>query len=165
MISGRLSDKVAFVVIYTLVSVLIVIKGAQTVANYAVDVVFYHEYLQPWETRLIAIRHQIALWPPMDTGDPGAYMRGLVKIMSANGLAPPKSNTKEAYVYRIRKIGERTQQVLVKATLEQMVIYNLPVSTFDRLDRFIDGRSDPAAGRLTGRWSTDGVTRIADWRM
>lgn len=165
MLSGRVTDKLVFVAIYTLVAVLVVIKGARHVANYAMDAGFYHDYLQPWEAQLTAMRYRTIPWPPLNDGDPGAYMQALLDVMSASGLTAPKSNTAQAYVYRIRKIGEGTRQVLIMATIERLTLYNLPVTTFERLDRFIDGRSDPESGRLTGRWSADGVTLIGNWRI
>lgn len=165
MLSGRVTDKLVFVSIYTLVAVLVVIQGARHIANYVVDATFYNDFLHPWEMQLLAMRHQSIHWPLLDKGDPGAYMQALISAMQSSGFAPPKSNADQAYVYRIHKIGERPQQILIVATIERMTLYNLPTSTFERLDRFIDGYCDPASGRLTGRWSTDGITRIGEWKI
>jgi len=165
MLSGRVTDKMVFVAIYTVVAMVVVMPGARHIANYAADVVFYHDYLMPWKMRLVTMRHQTTHWPAWVDHDPGAYMRALMRVMRTGGLEPPNSNTEYGYVYRLNKFGEKARQILIVGTNEEMILYNLPAGTFDRLDRFIDGRLDPAAGRFTGRWSSDNITRIGHWKM
>lgn len=92
-------------------------------------------------------------------------MQSLMAAMHAAGLTPPKSNTSKCWLYRLNKFGEPAQQVLIVGTLENIVLYNLPATTFNRLDRFIDDEADAAAGHFTGQWSTDGVTRIGHWKF
>jgi hypothetical protein len=162
---GRLTDNMAFVAIYSLVAMAVVIPGASFTANYAIDTIFFNNYLRPWEMLLVELRHRTVAWPDYATGDPGAYMQALVEVVKAAGLTPPQSNTGRDYIYQLNKIGERLQPVFLVGTVEQMHLFNLPASTFKRLDRLIDGQSGPAAGRFTGTWSTDGVTYIAHWRI
>ena len=165
MLSGRVTDKMVFVAIYTIVAVLVIIQGARHVANLALDTTFYNDYLVVWEVQLLTLRHQTTAWPDLNPHDPGAYMEALESVMRAGGHEPPMSNTDRAHIYRLRQFGEQPKQVLFVGTNEQMIIYNLPVSTFERLDHFIDGGVDPDQGRFTGRWSEDRITRIAYWKI
>jgi hypothetical protein len=164
MLSGRVTDKMVFVAIYTLVAMLVVIQGGRHITNYVLDTVFYNDYLMPWKLQLTAMRHQTVNWPEYVSHDPGAYMSSLVTTMRANGLAVPKSNMEQSYVYRLNKFGEKAQQILIVATREKIILFNLPPGTFDRLDDFADGRIDASAGAFTGQWSTDGITRIGYWK-
>jgi len=165
MLSGRVIDKMVFVAIYTIVAMLVIIQGARYVANVALDTVFYKDYLVVWRMKLLTMRHQTIDWPDYDPQDPGAYMHALERVMCKAGLAPPKSNTDKAHVYRLSRFGDRTGQVLLVGTDRGMILYNLPVSTFGRLDTMIDGDVDPDRGDFTSVWSTDRVTRIGYWNL
>lgn len=164
MLSGRVTDKMMFVTIYSVVAILVVIQGGRHMTNYVLDAAFYNDYLMPWKLQLIAMRHQSTSWPELMSYNPGAYMQSLVVAMHAVGLTPPKSNTSKCWLYQLNKFGNSVQPVLIVGTVKNMVLYNLPVSTFNRLDHFIDNETDAAAGQFTGQWSTDGTTRIGYWK-
>ena len=164
MLSGKWADKLMFVAIYAMAA-LLVIWGARGIANYAMDANFYHDYLLQWEVRLLALRHQQPVWPPFNPQDPLLSMQNLVTLMEMNGLQPPKSNTARVYTYRLNKMGEKPAQILLICKESRLILYGLPATTFDRLDRFIDGQPDPDSGDFTGKWSTDRITRIAQWKL
>ena len=160
MLSGRVTDKMLFVTIYTLVAMLVVIQGGRQVTNYVLDVMFYNNYLMPWQVQLIVMRQQTTQWPVYREHDPAGYMRALVDAMALKGLAAPESNTDKHYVYKLNKFGEKEQQILIVGTLEKIILFNLPESTFNRIDWFIDSHLDATTGRFTGKVSTDGISRI-----
>jgi hypothetical protein len=164
MVSGRVADKLIFAAIYTAVAVLVV-GGARQLTNYALDAVFYRDYLMQWEVSLIALRQKQASWLAYDKQDPMAYMQHFVRRMQAEGLQAPQSNTAHAYVYRLHKFGEPARRILLVCLDNRIILYGLPASSFDRLDQFVDGQSDPAGGDFTGRWSSDRMTRIAQWHI
>ena len=157
--TGRVADKLMFVAIYLAASVLVV-WGAGRITNYAQDARFYRTYLKPWEMRLLALRYKPVEWPVYIESNPATYMQAVTRVMQVNGVQPPESNTDFGYTYRLQKFGDEVHQILLVFRDNHLVIYGLPRITFDRLDRFIDGSSDPDRGNFTGRWSTDRVTRI-----
>jgi len=165
MLSGRVTDKILFVAIYSVIAILVVIQGGRKMTNYVLDAAFYNDYLMPWKIDLIDMRHRTVVWPDYKTQDPVGYMQLLMKNMASAGLTPPKSNAAEDYLYRLNKFGEKTQQILLVGTSELITLYNLPESTFKRIDRFIDGESDADAGHFTGNLSTDGISRIGYWKF
>ena len=163
-VSGRFVDKSIFVVIYTAVA-LLVVMGAHRLTDYTIDLAFYQDYLVPWEVSLMAWRQKQIEWKTDDGHDPVAYMQDLVLQMQAKGLQPPQSNTARAYVYRLNRFGAHARQILLVYKDGRIILYGLPPSSFERLDRFIDGHSDPQSGEFTGQWSSDQVTRIAQWHI
>lgn len=160
MRAGQVTDKIFFAAIYTMVAVLVVHTG-RGIVHYALDAAFYRDYLQPWERSLVALRNQTAQWPAYDRQDPVGYMQALTAMMKARGIAPPSSNTAQAFIYRFARFGRKPHKVLLVGTPGRMILYNVPARTFERLDRFIDGRFDPEAGAFTGQGSADGATWIA----
>ena len=162
--SGRTADKLTFAAIYLAVALLIV-WGGKRVMNYARDAGFYRDYLMSWEVRLMDLRYRAVQWPLLSGDNPVAYMREVVRLMRINGIEPPASNTADTFIYRLNAFGDREHMLLLVLLDNQIVIYGLPRETFDRLDKFIDGRADPLQGAFTGRWSADRVTRIGYWRI
>lgn len=157
-------DKIAFVAIYVALAVIVLWAG-RSVTNYALDTSFYQNYLTAWEARLIALRHKKVSWAPYDGNNPSDYMESLVKVMQDNGLSPPLSNTDHHFIYRINKFGDRSCRILLLFHDDRLVLYGLPISTFRRLDRFIDGLSDPQNGNFTGISSSDNITKIGNWKI
>lgn len=165
MLSGRLTDKVLFVAIYSVVAIVVVIHGGRLMTNYVLDTVFYNDYLMPWKLQLISMRHLTFAWPELKAQDPAGYMQTLVQSMAAAGVVPPKSNTAKCYLYQLNKFGEKARQILIVGTSEKIILYNLPESTFTRMDRLIDNQADANAGHFTGIPSKDGVSLIGHWQL
>ncbi len=164
MFSGRTTDKLVFTAIYITLA-LVVIWGARSIVNFALDSSFFRDYLLPWEVRLVALQYQQPVWPGNKEHDPMNYMLSLVRKMRTKGIQPPQSNTEHAFIYRLNKFGEKSRRILLVYRDGKIIIYGLPESTFNRLDRFIDGQLDPQDGVFTGRWSTDRITRIGQWKI
>ena len=164
MIAGRTAEKMVFMAIY-IAATLLVLWGGKRMINYALDARFYREYLMQWEMQLTALRHQAFQWPPEQAQDPFGYMRRLVQDIREAGLGVPRSNTDRAFIYRIGKLGERHQQLLIIGRAGSIVIFGLSPSTFDHLDRFVDGRPGADEGRFTGRISADQTSRIGLWKI
>lgn len=165
MLSGKGADKLLFTTIYVVVAVLVVVQGARAIANFALDASFYNNWLRFWQVQLVQMRYRTIVWPAYDRQDPAVYMETLVRLMQREGLTPPGSNTGKEYLYRLSRFGQRSVQLLLVCTREQIVIFNLPESTFRRIDRFVDGNVSPETGQFTGSWSADGMTRIAVWKV
>lgn len=163
-LSGRTADKLTFAAIY-LAAALFVVWGGRRTMDYARDAVFYRDYLMSWEVQLTAMRYRAVQWPRLSAGNPVAYMQEIVRLMQTNGVQPPASNTADAFIYRLNAFGDRDCNLLLVFRDSQIVLYGLPRETFDRLDKFIDGRVDPQHGVFTGRWSVDGQTRIGHWKI
>jgi len=164
MLSGKLTDKLLFTAIYCALGFL-AIWGARSITNYALDVRFYREYLQQWQTSMLALRHQASAWPPRGDMEAVDYMQVLMRHLRVNGVSVPSSNTEYPFVYRLSKFGERSQRILMLYDQNRLILYGLPESTFEHLDHFIDGQSDPGHGDFTGRWSADQISRIAQWKL
>ncbi|MBT8341551.1 MAG: hypothetical protein HKP58_20605 [Desulfatitalea sp.] len=164
-ISGSATDKLMFAAIYIGIAVILVIQGARHLADYALDASFFNDYLCLWETRLVEMRQGAINWPPQDRNDPAGYMQQLADVMRRQGISPPRSNTDRPYVYRLQRFGRRAVQVLLVSTRQGITLFNLPTATFERIDRFVDGASNPDSGSFTGNMSADGVTRIAYWKV
>jgi len=164
MLSGRVTDKLLFATLYLILGV-VAVRGAGLITNYALDVRFYQDFLMPWRASLLTMRHQAPAGHGYDGEDPMRYMQTLIRHLQDHGIAYPSSNTDHPFVYRLGKFGERPQQILMVFGRNRLNLYGLPASTFDRLDRLIDRHSDPDGGDLTGRWSTDQVSRIAQWKL
>lgn len=157
-------DKIAFVLIYVAIA-MIVMWAARSVTNYALDTNFYQNFLTAWEARLVAMRYKKVSWEPYDGKSPSDYMQSLIKVMQDNGLSPPPSNTEHRFIYRMNKFGDRSRQIMLLFHNDRLILYGLPQSTFNRLDRFIDGLSDPHRGHFTGIWSSDNITKIGTWKI
>lgn len=164
MLAGRTTDKVVFGVIYIAVA-LLVLWGGRRMVNYALDARFFRDYLLQWETLMTELQYQTFEWPPYSEGDPVGYMQTLIQRMAAAGLKVPESNTAKGFIYRIGKLGHEPQQILLVCRAEGIRVYGLAPSTFQRLDRFIDGRSDPHSGRFTGQLSMDQISYIGKWKI
>ena len=162
MLSGKLTDKLLFVAIYIAAGILVV-YGARCITNYALDIRFYQDFLLPWKTTFLAMRHQAPIWPEANGEDPMGAMQTLVRHLQEKGIEFPKSNTTYPFVYRLNKFGERDQRILMVFRQNKMLLYGLPASSFNRLDRIIDGFSDAEHGDFTGRKSTDQISCIAQW--
>ena len=162
--SSRAIERCFFTAIYIAV-VLLVIYGAHQITNLVLDINFIHHYLDPWEVQVVALRSQGGVLPQFTEHNPADYMRALVSMMRAHGVQPPDSNTQVEFVYRLNRFGEKTRSILLVYVDGRMILYGLPASTFDRLDRHIDGLADPLNGRFTGEWSADRITRIGSWRF
>ena len=163
-LSGRTADKLTFAAIYLAVALFVVWGGRHTM-EYARDAVFYRDYLMSWEVQLTAMRYRAVQWPHLSAGNPVDYMQEVVRLMRINGLEPPPSNTADAFIYRLNAFGSGDYNLLLVFRDSQIVLYGLPRETFDRLDKFIDGRVDSQQGAFTGRWSVDQVTRIGHWKI
>jgi len=164
MLTGRAADKLTFTAIYLAVAVLVV-WGAGRLVNFAIDVGFYRDYLSPWELCLVEMRYKPVKWPPFTQDHPVGYMQSVVGLMKANGLHLPRSNTRHDFIYRLAKFGADAAPLLLVLHANRIDIFGLPRTTFDRLDRFIDGRMDPGDGDFTGRLSRDQITMIGAWRI
>ena len=164
MVAGKLADKLIFTAIYIAVAI-VVVWGARSITNYAQDAAFYRDFLIAWEASLLSMRHQNAAAPAYTDQEPIGYMEQLAAFMRGKGIKPPESNTKNAFIYRLRKFGEKPRQVLLLYKQNRIVLFGLPASTFDNLDAFIDGKRNPGQGRFTGQWGSDGISRIGTWEI
>lgn len=161
---GKVTDKLLFTALYVAAAVMAV-WGARLVTNAALDFRYYRDFLLPWQTALLALRHQAPDAPAYQKEAPMDYMNALVTHMRLHGVTFPSSNTGHPFIYDLNKFGERSRRILMVFDRGRMVLYGLPPTTFDRLDGIIDGRPDPDRGDFTGRWSADQVSRIAQWKL
>ncbi|MEJ2153997.1 MAG: hypothetical protein P8X96_01535 [Desulfobacteraceae bacterium] len=148
-----------------LVLAILVVWGGGKVINYAADFGFIRDFLMPWEVRLIELQHRSFKIPPFNRDHPMAYMEDIVSLMKANGMPLPDSNTEHAFVYRLRRVGGETRNILLVFNGRKIKIYGLPDTTFKRLDQYVDGRVDPLGGDFTGRLSKDRITFIGSWKI
>lgn len=162
--SGRVVDKLFFTGIYLAVA-LLVVWAAGRMVNYSVDASFYRSFMMPWESGLIQMRYKTIQWPSYRKDRPVAYMQSVVQLMKMNGIQLPRSNTKHAFTYRLNKFGGKAVQILLVFNNNTVIIYGMPMTTFDRLDKFIDGQAGVHSGAFSGQRGSDQISMIGFWKI
>lgn len=163
-ITPKIADRGIHAAIYLVLAMVVVWVGGKAI-NYAKDFGFYRDFLMPWEVGLLEMQHRSIRMPAFKRDQPMAHMEAIVNLMKMNGMPLPHSNTQHAFVYRLRRFGGESNNILLVFDGRRIVIYGLPGSTCQRLDRFVDGRSDMRGGDFTGRLSRDRSTFIGSWNF
>lgn len=153
---GRTIDRLLSFFMYLVLAVIVVAAGSKLV-NYGLDIKFYHHFMKKWGTALQTFSAQSGQFPTGADVDKEHYMEHLVQRMVKKGVAIPESNTGSPYVYDMNYMNlfdDRTR-VFIVGKEKTIVLHNLSLAGFERLDKIIDGRHDMSAGNLTGKAGND----------
>ena len=149
VLTGKFTDKILSVMFYASIMLFTVWAGLYLV-DYSLDTRFYKEFLLKWEVTARGWRTEKNIWPLFEDDRHLEYMDELVGVMIGAGYSPPASNTSRPYIYRVKKTVGPVHLAFLLCFPDQIILYGLPEQTFNRLDRFIDGRQDSNNGLFTG---------------
>lgn len=146
------ANRVISILLYISV-ILLTAWGGTRAINYSIDSKFYKDFLVKWEVSIKTYNHIQAQWPGFTGDNHVPYMDQLVHDMQRNQIVLPLSNTQFSYIYIMDKIGPGHQKckIFVLCFPDKMILYDLPQESFERIDRFIDGRVTPNMGQFQGR--------------
>lgn len=146
------ANRIISILLYSGAILLSVWAGIGAI-NYSLDSRFYEDFLSKWEIAINRYNQIHIQWPAFSGSNHVGYMARLVEHMHGNQVAVPDSNTQFPYIYIMDRLGwdQTEQRIFVLCFTDKLIFYNVPEETFDRIDRFIDSKSSPLAGRLQGR--------------
>lgn len=153
---GRTTDRLLSFFMYLVLAVVVAAAGLKLI-DYGLDMKFYHHFLKKWGTALQTFSARSGQFPTDEAEDKEHYMEHLVQRMVKKGVEIPESNTDSPYVYDMNYMDlfdDRTR-VFIVGEGKKIVIHNLSLAGFERLDKIIDGRHDMDAGNLTGKAGKD----------
>jgi hypothetical protein len=157
--SGKSTDKIIFGFIYCLLIVLTAWGGTRLI-NYSLDSKFNRDYLQQWMAAIRTYETGGRKWPEFSGGNHSDYMQALIQSMQRAAVKAPASNMQRPYLYRLKKIGLKSQTIFLLCFFDKIILYGLPVKTFERLDKMLDGLPGKETGRFTGYRAKDNRTYI-----
>jgi hypothetical protein len=163
-ITAKASDRMNFGALYLLGVVLVLWTGLGLV-NRGLEMRLFKDYLLRWEVCLTEYDARQGVWPVFSGDNHTAYMDRLVAGMTHLGIAPPGSNTKTMYRYRIEKFGGADEKIFVLCLPDRMVIFGLSKQSLLHIERLVDQHVDLSSGRITGRPGKEPGTYIGQWRL
>jgi hypothetical protein len=163
-ISGKATDRLTSMVIYAALGGLALWAGTKLINN-SLDSKFHKDFLLKWEVVLRTFNQQGGTWPRFSGGNHILYMEKLIRLMQSKGLPPPDSNAGHPFVYLLDKIGAPEEKIFILCFPQRIILYGISAETFARLDKSIDGKTDPKRGMFKGRQSKDGRTYIGVWQI
>jgi len=123
------------------------------------------EVLFEWERLGRSFSARGGAWPVFEGSHHVAYMRELLARMGRQGLISPHKVRTLSFAPRLRRAGRSDETLFILLLPGRMVIFGLSAQTFDRIDRQVDGASDPGRGDFTGRQASDGNQMIGYWQL
>ncbi|MCP3876749.1 MAG: hypothetical protein GY699_26870 [Desulfobacteraceae bacterium] len=150
--SGRVTDRFFSFFLYLLIIIVVSITGLRLI-NYAADIKFYHLFLLKWENTLKSFSVKSGVYPDTDIKNQKAYMENLILELNKYSILIPHSNSHRPYIYRVNGINpfQKESQLFILGLNGRIIIYNIPETTFKRLDKFIDGKHDMIKGNFIGK--------------
>ncbi len=142
--------------------ILLTLWGGAKAIDYVVDYRFYHSFLSPWSTALDRYRRHGGAWPKF--AGHVEYMNSCVQLLRDEVDFQPTGSGRGNYMYRLKKPGDPAHNVFLLALPERIVIYDLPRVTTERIDRFIDGRTNLSTGDFQARPGRGGKGLTAVWQ-
>ena len=164
ILTGKNVDKLLSTLLYIGLIGLVAWGGVRAI-NYSLETRFYKDFLIKWNIAINSYSITNGVWPLFSGSNHIEYMDNLVSLMSLGSVTPPVSNTKRSYVYRLKKIGSHTEDILLLCFPDKVILYGISDDTFICIDKFIDGKHDEKAGRFTGQPGAIGKTYIGLWRL
>lgn len=156
---GRTADRIITFGLYMTAVGAVLWLSAATI-DYALDARFYYFYLLKWEACVENCTAKGTVFPQFAGDNHEEYMIDLLTGLQVKDIAPPDSNTSKAYVYNIVRINpfEKSTPVFLLAMSNQLVLFNMPETTFKRVDHFVDGQAGMDTGRFLGKYNDNGKT-------
>ncbi len=158
-------DRLSSFIIYMILTLFVLFAGSRII-NYSIDTNFYYYYLLKWESCLTQFTSKETNFPDLSHKNYIGYMDNLVKLFQMNSISVPSSNTKKPYVYKIVKTGfSKNQDIFILCFDRKIIIYGLSKSTFNMLDKFIDGSDGNKSGEFKGRLQRDKTHYVGTWNL
>jgi hypothetical protein len=129
------------------------------------DIRLFKDYLLRWEICLTEYADRQGQWPAFTGDNHTAYMDRLIAGMTSSGIAPPASNGKTAYRYRIEKFGRADENIFVLCLPDRMMIFGLSKQSLLYIERLVDRHVDLNRGRITGHPGKEPEVYIGQWRL
>jgi hypothetical protein len=158
-VSGRAVDRLASMVLYAGFGVLTLWAGIGLI-NASLEARLHKDFLLKWEVALQRFNQEGGRWPDFSGANHVAYMDRLIEFMGAKGTPPPLSNTRRAYIYRLKRWGWPEEDVFLLCFSNRMILYGISERTFMKMDQWMDAKAAQDKGRFTGQRSQDGVSYV-----
>ncbi|GEM_PF-1332168 len=147
LVSTQLVERVVSGLLYLTAITIMVVFGVMAVDRSAVSR-FTNDYLPAWAVAVARFEARQGVWPPNSGGDHESYMAELVSRMKKTGVAVPVSNMEKSWHYKIALLGRKSENVFVLPTPGLIYLFGLSSKSAAGLDEAIDGRPDPAGGKV-----------------
>ena len=154
-VSARGVDRLTSIALYAGFGILTLWTGVSLV-NFSLETKLHKDFLMRWEVALERFNKEGGQWPHFSGANHVAYMDRLIQLMGNEGTPPPLSNTRRAYVYRLKRWGWPEEDIFVLCFSNRMVLYGMSENTFMKMDQWMDGKADKEKGQLIGKRSQDG---------
>lgn len=158
-VSGRAVDRLASMVIYAGFGVLTLWAGIGLI-NASLETQLHKDFLLKWEVALQRFNQEDGRWPQFSGANHVAYMDRLIEFMGNKGTPPPLSNTRRAYVYRLKRWGWPGEDIFLLCFSNRMILYGISEKTFMKMDKLMDRNAEKEKGRLIGKPSQDGMSYV-----
>lgn len=151
--------------IYVIFAMIVLIFGFKAI-NYSIDFSFYTHYLLKWETALTGIVARDVMLPNFSGKNHIEYMDNIVKLMQKIPMEVPKSNTDCPYLYQISEKGlSKRQDIFLLCFEKKIILYGLSETTFNMLDKNIDGKLGRNGGKFKGKLQKDNEHYACIWQF
>lgn len=161
----KTSNRLISFFIYSLLIVIVISAGTKVI-QYSTDIKFYNRFLLKWESALTTALANNMDCPIFTGKNHVEYMDNLVRRMEKIPVSIPSSNSSRPYVYHISKTGESNLQSIFLLYLEnKIILYGLSKTTFNMLDKNIDGKIDKKAGAFKGKLQKDNEHYAGIWEL
>lgn len=157
--SARTVDRLASTVLYAGFGVLTLWVGVSLI-NCSLETKLHKDFLMRWEVALQRFSKEGGQWPHFSGANHAAYMDHLMQFMGNAGTPPPLSNTRRAYVYRLKRWGWPEERIFLLCFSNRMVLYGISEKTLMKMDQWMDGKAAEEQGRFIGKHSRDGVSYV-----
>lgn len=151
--------------IYSLLSIIVIVAGLKAI-RYSNHLKFYSNYLLGWERALVQLSSKDVLMPSFNGNNHVEYMNSFVRALKNQQIQIPDSNTPRPYVYKIS--GQATwddQMIFLLCFEKKIVLFGLSKTTFNMLDKNIDGELGTTSGKFTGKKQKNHATHTGIWTL
>ncbi|MBU0991957.1 MAG: hypothetical protein KJ737_05635 [Proteobacteria bacterium] len=148
-ISSKSVSRLVSAFIYLAMAAAVVWAGSGLV-DYSLDTKFYKDYLLKWEVSINALNTKNEPWPEFSENDQVHYMDKVVRMMVRHNIAVPVSNTKYPFLYQLKRVWGKTDEIFVLCFQNRIFLYGISKKTLEKIDVYVDGVSDLSKGNLTG---------------
>jgi len=162
--SPEFADRTVSRLIYLGLCIMALWAGSALI-NYSIETKFCKDYLLVWVVCNQRLRERQIKWPEFDGTNHAIYMNRLIRKMTGAGIYSPRSNTTTPYTYLLNRLWKGKEKIFVLLLKDRMIIYGMSRHTFERVDRYVDGKASFNGGRFRGKIGKHGSAIIGIWRM
>ena len=162
--SSRRVERLVSRIVYIGLCALVLWAGVGLM-NHFREVVLCKDYLLRWQVAVQGYNAQSSYWPEFTGSNHMEYMKALVKRMEVMGIGVPRSDTQDPFIYVLHRLWGQNERLFVLCLKQRIIVYGMSYETFEKLDRYVDGKVDPNEGMVRGRRGKDGRSITAIWRV